>query len=357
MKNKALLLVLIFSVFFVTLSHSQDSDADKLYWKAISKMDNEGDYSGAIKLLDEAIKLEPKNIDFQYEKAYAYFKWEDYKSAAKILEKLVKSADATPLCFQLLGNTYNHLGEKGKSDEIYMKGIEKFPDAGVLYTGQGLKALNEKEYDKALEWFEKGMVMDPGYRSDYYYASLLFAGSTETVWSVLYGEIFCNLEPKGNRFDLMSKVLYGVYDTCIVFKDSSIEVNFTKNATISMDDLKDLKLPFANTVFEMNYLLSLIGEEEMSIATLNRVRAKFIELYISKKQNVEFPNVLFDYQKKLIDLDYFESYNYWLFYNGNQAEADKWISQNKEKYDQFKEWFAKNPLELSKEKMFYRLQY
>jgi len=357
MKRSILFVVFILSFFLVTVGYSQDSEADKLCKEAVSKMDNEQDFPGAIALLNQAIKLEPKNLSFQYEKAFAYHKMGDYNNSVKILEKLVKSSAAEPLYFQLLGNSYNRLGEADKSDEIYQKGIKKFPDAGILYSGKGLVEFNMERYEEALGWFEKGIEMDPNYRSNYYFSSILFAGSTETVWSVLYGEIFCNLEPEGKRYDYMSKALFDTYDTCITFKDSSIAVSFTKNITISIDDIQNFKLPFANTAFEMNLMLSLVGETEISIATLSATRTKFIGMYYSNKQNIEYPNILFEYHKKLIDAGFFDCYNYWLFYEGNKAEADAWLSQHKEKYAQFAKWFAQNPLELSSNSKFYRMQY
>jgi tetratricopeptide (TPR) repeat protein len=357
MKNFICITALLLGILAADHALSQNTEADKLYREAVSKMDNENDYTGAIVLLDKAIKLEPKNLDYQYEKAYAYHRQGDFKSAANILEKLVKASKAQPLYFQLLGNTYNRMEENEKSDEIYQKGLKKFPDAGVLYAGRGIIDFNHKDYSNAVNWFEKGIEMAPDYKSDYFYAAILYKGSTETVWSVLYGEIFCNLDRSGKRFEIMSAALYETYDTCITFKDSSIAVSFTRNATITLDNLKNLKLPFANTVFEMNFLLNLVGEKEMSIATLNRVREKFIKMYYSKKQNIEYPNILFDYHKKLIDANYFDCYNYWLYYYGHKDEADTWISRNKERYDQFTTWFEKNPLEVSKEHRFYRAQY
>lgn len=349
-------MVIVLSLIFNYLSYSQNSKADELYKKAISKMDDEKDFKGAIKLLDEAIKLDPKNLDLKYEKAYAYFQMEDYKNAAKLLEQLVKSDDAKPVYYQLLGNSYNHLDESDKSNKIYEKGIERFPNSGVLYAGMGMKELNIKEYDKALEWFEKGIEKGPTHASNYYYAALLFSSSTETVWAVLYGEIFMNIERTTNRTEKMSKNLFDDYTKSITFKDSSIAVNFTKNV-IQLNDINDLKLPFASIVFETDYLMGLVGEKEISIASLIRVRKRFIDTYFANKQNEKYPNILFDFHKKLIDKGYFECYNYWLFYFGNTIEADKWLESNKTKFDEFIEWFTNNPMEISKDKKFYRTQY
>lgn len=344
-------------MLFIASGFAQNEEADKLYQEAIAKMDSENDFKGAIVLLDKALKLDPKNTDYQYEKAYAWYHLEEFKTAAKLLEKVINAPTAGPVYYQLLANCYNRMDEVEKSAKIYQKGLEKFPDAGLLYSGQGINNYNRKDYDGAITWFEKGIENAPDFPSNYYYAASLYAGSTETVWAVLYGELFSNIERTTNRTEKMSKLLFDVYASSITFKDSSIAVSFTKNATINISELDNFKLPFANSVFEMNYLLSLIGEKEINIATLNRIRTQFIELYYSKDQSKNYPNVLFAFHKSLIDKNYFDCYNYWLFYYGNESEADAWITDNKDRFEAFVKWFADNPLELSKDKRFYRFQY
>ncbi|MEI6767269.1 MAG: CDC27 family protein [Bacteroidota bacterium] len=355
MKNKLLFGFLVLSMLFASAGYAQK--ADELYKQAIAIMDSANDFKGAIVLLDKAIKLEPKNSDYQYEKAYAYYHLEEYKTAAKLLEKIMDAPASGPVYYQLLANAYNKLEEVDKSDKTYEKGLEKYPYAGLLYSGQGINKYNRKEYDAAVTWFEKGIENAPAFPSNYFYAASLYAGSSETVWAVMYGELFCNIERTSGRTEKMSKLLYDTYSKSITFKDSSIAVSFTQNATISINDLNDFKLPFANSVFEMNYLLSLVGEKEINLATLNRIRTKFIEMYFSKDQSKNYPNVLFDFHKQLISKNYFDCYNYWLFYYGNESEADAWITNNKDRFEQFLKWFSDNPLDLSKDKQFYRFQY
>lgn len=358
MKTIKLIFPLILCLGFYLNSYSQNPEADKLYKQALSKMDNEKDYNGAIKLLEDALKISPDNDDYKYEQALSYFLLGEFKSSIKILEKIIDSPNATPLYYQLLGNSYNRLNDIDKSNKIYQKGFDKFSNAGLLYTGQGINKFNRKEYNEALSWFEKGIEKDPNYASNYFYSSMLFSESTEKVWAVLYGEIGRIVEQKSPRSEKMGKSLYDIYKDGITIKDSTIGVSFTKTATISMDNLKSGNiLPFANIVFEMDLLLSIIGEKQVSIEMLDRTRKKFIELYFSKNQSKDYPNILFEYHKKLIGLNYFDCYNYWLFYGGNPTEADAWIAKNKTRYDEFLTWFAKNPMELSKDKKFYRLQY
>ena len=124
-------------------------------------------------------------------------------------------------------------------------------------------------------------------------------------------------------------------------------------------DGEDIKLPFSMP-YEMTMVLAItseLEEKDLGIYSFNNIRTSFINNWYENKRNIEYPNVLFDWHKKLIDLGYFESYNYWLLMKGNEDEFDKWVTNNKEKFDEFIEWFTNNPLTIDNQNNFKRLQY
>jgi len=102
---------------------------------------------------------------------------------------------------------------------------------------------------------------------------------------------------------------------------------------------------------------SVMEKKEIGIKSLHKIRTSFINNWFENKRNVNYPNILFEWHKKLIDLDYFEAYNYWLFMKGNEKEFIKWSEKNKVKFDKFIEWFSPNPLIINKKNNFQRLQY
>lgn len=115
------------------IAYSQDSkeEARQKGQKAIALMDDEHKYNAAIKLLEEAGRLDPKNIDYPYEIAYAYSAKADYKKACGVLEKLLTHPDVHGQVYQFLGNTYDRLGHKDKAATTYETGLRKFPETGV----------------------------------------------------------------------------------------------------------------------------------------------------------------------------------------------------------------------------------
>ena len=347
-------LATIILVAFAQIANCQNnrSQALEMAREAISLMDN-GKLDESIKLLEKAQKLDPDNILFPYEIAYANYLKENYQNAIKILEKLTKRKDVTDLVFQLLGNSYSMSGNKKKALATYDLGLKKFPNAGKLYLEKGTIYYMQKDYNKAISLYEKGIEVEPTFPSNYYRATLLYCNSTEEVWGMIYGEIFMNLERGNKRTEEISKLLFDTYKSEITFEDeNSIAVSFSKNLVIT--DIN--KLPFG-IIYEPTLMLALVGEKSIDINSLDRIRTNFLNLYYEQKHNTNYPNVLFDYQKQIEKAGHLEAYNHWLLMKGDEDGFDAWLSENEEKWDKFIEWFSANPLKLSSKNKFYRNQY
>src|SRR5690349_18117026 len=75
--------------------------------RALRLMDEEQKYDDAIRLLQEAEKLDPERIEYPYEIAYAYYAQQQYDKAVSQLMPLKTRPDAHARVFQLLGNSYD----------------------------------------------------------------------------------------------------------------------------------------------------------------------------------------------------------------------------------------------------------
>jgi tetratricopeptide (TPR) repeat protein len=330
--------------------------------KAIELMDN-GSPDESIILLEEAKKLDPDTYLYDYEIGYAYTDKKDYPKALEIYKKIIKYKDANDQCYQMLGNSYDYNNDPKSALKTYDKGLKKFPNSGRLYLEKGNVYLNQKKYSEALPFYEQGIKIDPAFPSNYYRATLLLCNSDEEVWGMIYGEIFLNLEPDTKRSEEISKLLFETYKSQIKFSsDTSFTVSFSKNANINMsiNDLKHIdnfKLPFGSMIYEPTLMLSIVGEKKTDLNSLDRIRTKFVANYYDKKYNLKYPNVLFDFQKKLIELGYFQSYNYWLLSSGDPDNFNLWIENNKESWDKFVGWFNSARLSISQDNKFSRDQY
>ncbi len=353
-------LVLVFCLGQLVNAQSNAESALAKAREAVELMDN-GKYDESIKLLEEAQVLDPGRFDYPYELAYAYYLKEDYKQAIKILEKNIDHKDVTEQLFQLLGNSYDILGKTDKAFKSYDAGLERFPNSGVILLEKGNVFWNKKEYEKALPFYEKGIKLDPEFPSNYYRAALIYCNSTEEVWGMIYGELFMNLERNSKRTAEISKLLYDTYKSEITFtSDTTLSVSFSKNATIEIDpggnpDLS--KLPYGIGVYEPTLILSIISIKSLDINSLDVVRSNFLENYISRGFDKTYPNLLFEFQKKVKDAGHLESYNHWILMKGDEEGFDKWYTDNTTKWENFVAWFTDNGIVVDENHRFYRQQY
>ena len=328
--------------------------------EAIKLMDN-GQVDESIKLLEEAQKLDPDRFDYSYEIAYAHYLKEDYKGAIKILEKHINHKDVTERLFQLLGNSYDVIGKTDKAFASYDAGLKKFPNSGIIHLEKGNVHWNKKEYGKALPYYEKGIEVDPQFSSNYYRAARIYCGSTEEVWGMIYGEIFMNLERNSKRTAEISELLYDTYKSEIKFtSDTSFSVSFSQNVSINANNLKDpskMKLPFGIGIYEPTLMFSILGEKAINMETLNKIRSIFIDNYFKNGHDKTYPNVLFNYQKRVKESEHIEAYNHWILMKGDEDEFEKWYSENEEKWNNFIKWFTDNELKIDEKNKFFREQY
>jgi tetratricopeptide (TPR) repeat protein len=323
-------------------------------------MDN-GKVDESIKLLEEAQKLDPDNINYPYELGYAYYAKENYKKASKYLESILKHKDINDRVYQLLGNSYDNLGKGNKAIETYEAGLKLFPNSGNLYLEMGVMQMGKKDYNKALYYYEKGIEVAPRFPSNYYWAAMIYCNSSEEVWGMIYGEIFMNLERNSKRTAEISKLLYDTYKSEIkLTNDTLFSVSFSKNASINFGDLTDpskMRLPFGVGVYEPTLMFSILSANTIDISSLDHIRSTFIDNYFTNGHGKTYPNVLFSYQKEVKEAGHIEAYNHWILMKGDEDGFGKWQADNKEKWDNFVKWFTDNRLDIDDTNKFYSGQY
>lgn len=342
-------------------------EANEYVLEAIKLMDNE-EPDKAIQLIEKALKLVPNHPTYLYEMGFAYYIKKDYKKAKNIFEDLTQSDDAEDLHFKMLGNSYDLLGKPEKAVDAYKKGLKKFPNSGKIYFELGIMSMAKENYEEAVEYWEKGIEVEPTHPSNYYWATKLFSGSNEKIWALLYGEVFMNLERNSKRTEEVSKILFEVYKTAITPKsDTAVSVDLTKKGvTITIKDPKDLEKRMSEgrlLPFEGNYVMalspaSIIIKEGTSLDAIYLMRKGLLDFWFNQfKNDKKYPNVLLDYQKQILEAGHFETYSYWLHSQGNEKEFEAWYSKNEQKFKDFGKWFNQNQLQLSPDYKLYRLQY
>jgi tetratricopeptide (TPR) repeat protein len=305
--------------FFLTGHTCFSQQADSLHRAARQFMRN-GDYPNAIIVLNNALKLDPDDLEIQKDLAFTYYLRRDYSSSIESGRKLIGRKDADEQCYQILGMAYKAIDEKKAADKMYKQGIKKFPGSGELYNEYG-ELLWVKQDPEAIRFWEKGIEVDPGYSSNYYNASKYYYYTYDKVWSLIYGELFINLESYSRRTPEIKSLLADAYKKL-----------FT--------DLKSPKSLSNKNSFAAAYL-TVMNDQAPSVnlgitpESLNILRSKFI-LEWFEKYGDKFPFRLFEYQRQLLKDGMFDAYNQWVFgASMGLASFQNWTTQHSDDYNRF----------------------
>ena len=365
MRSFCILFFLICSVFssnFLSCQTLQELAYEK--GKLAVELTDKGDFVKSLELLEQAQSLDPENYRFPYEIAYVYYLQKDYKKVIKLVSKLFTYKGIGDEVFVLWGNSYDNLKKQKKALEVYAKGLMKFPYSGKLYTEIGISYLRSNELQKSIESFVKGIELNPSYPSNYYWATKIFKNSINSGWALIYGEIFMNLEPGSSRTVEVSEMLNDIYVKHIgIINDSLVSVDlFDKSKALdemfrnySADStLKRLSFPL---VYELFMMTAAQGETKINEKSIMRMRTKFVKYYFKKNYDKLFPNVLFNFQKKVMDAGLWDVYNTFIILQSKKEKFELWLEQNKTQWDEFVDWYNANSMKLNLGYRFYHNQY
>ena len=307
------------TIFFGFVQNSFAQTASELQATARSFM-QQGDYANAVLVLNRATQLEPKNIDLTKDLAMGYYMQKDNNKALELIKPLLDREDADDQCYQIAGIIYQQLDLTKDCEKLYRKGIKKFPVSGPLYNELGELLWAQKDYSAIRQW-EKGIEIDPNYSKNYYNACKFYYLTTDKVWSILYGEIFVNIEPMSARAPEIKTILLESYKK--LFTDTDI----TK-------EIKDNNKFTAAFIATMNKQSS-IAASGINSESLTMIRTRFI-LDWAHDYEAKFPFRLFDLQKQLLQEGMFDAYNQWIFGSvQNLASYQNWTLAHSTDYNDF----------------------
>jgi Tfp pilus assembly protein PilF len=308
--------------FFLTITiFAQPDDVKTMHENAKAFM-RSGEFDNAVVVLVRALNQDKDNLEMQKDLVMCYYLKRDYAKALDGVKALLDRNDADVVVYQLAGNVYKALEQPKDGERVYKKGLKKFPKSGPLYSEYGELLWAVKDYS-AIEQWEKGIQVDPACAGNYYNAALYYFYTKDKVWSLLYGEIFVNMESLTDRGAAMKQLLLKGYKEKL-FAEADLMKGEEKN-----------KNEFAKAFLQgMNKQASL-ANKGITIETLTMIRSRFILDWYSADAT-KFPFKLFDFQRQLLQEGMFEAYNQWLFGPVEDLAAyDSWTKTHTEQYTAF----------------------
>ena len=307
--------------FIVILSHVVFAQTSAELHETGKTFMRQGDYPNAIMVLSRSLEQDPQNLAISKDLAMSYFYQRDNIKGIEFIKTLTDREDADDQVFQIAGMIYRQAGNGKEGEQVYKKGLKKFPDSGPLYNELGLLQAADKN-NAAIETWEKGIKKDPAYSRNYYNAARYYFFTPDKIWSILYGEIFVNMEPTGNKTPEIKQLLIDSYKKLLA------DPNLDKTAA-------------EGNKFEKNYLQTInkqraVVSEVVNTGTLSMLRTRFILEWFAIAKMPSFR--LFEYHKELLKEGMFEAYNQWLFGAAENLSAyESWINAHSTENQAFTE--------------------
>jgi len=299
----------------------QTEDTKTMHENAKTFM-RQGDFDNAIVILTRALQMDKNNLAMQKDLVMSYYYKSDYEKALAGVKTMLDRDDADVVTFQIAGNVYKALEEVKECDKVYKKGLKKFPNSGPLYSEYGELLWAKKDFS-AIEQWEKGIQVDPAYSGNYYNAARFYFYTKDKVWSLVYGEIFVNMESMSERGAAMKRLLLDGY-----------KEKLFANANLMADQDKN-KNEFSKSFLDCMSKQSSLANHGLTTETLTMIRSRFILEWFDKYAS-RFPHKLFEYQRQLLQEGMFSAYNQWLFgVVENLANYDNWTKTHDEEYKSF----------------------
>lgn len=306
----------ILLTFSIAVSYCQD--AAQLHETGRSFM-IQGDYANAIIILNKALSLQPSNIDIAKDLSLNYYFSNNTKKAMETIKPLLDREDADDKCYQIAGDILLANDDPKECEKLYKKGIKKFPTSGSLYNELGKLMWAQKNYE-AIKMWEKGIEVAPSFSKNYFNASKYYYFSTDKVWSIIYGEIFLNMEPMSTSSPEIKNILLDSYKK--LFVDADVEKNKNDNNLFVQ--------AFLQTVFKQSSVIS----SGINTESLIMLRTRFVLDWFNDF-GTKFPYRLFDWQKQLLQEGVFEAYNQWIFTVANNLPAyQNWTTTHSSEYEE-----------------------
>lgn len=311
MKKIYLLMIMVCSQ---TILFAQD--VKQLYASAREFM-HKGDYPNAILILNRALVISPGNLEIAKDLALNYYYSNDFNKCLEVLKPLLDRSDVDDQCFQIAGDAYWAMKDVKETENMYRRGIKKLPTSGPLYDELGKVLWEQGDFSAIKEW-EKGIENDPGFAGNYYNASKYYYLTLDKVWSLIYGEIFINIDPKSSFTPEIKNILLEGYKK--LFAEANLEKNNKEKNGFATAYLKTMNK-------QSSLVLSGINTE-----TLIKIRTRFI-LEWDASYASRFPFHLFQIHKQYIQEGLFEAYNQWVFATAQNLPAyQNWTNTHTKEY-------------------------
>jgi tetratricopeptide (TPR) repeat protein len=311
----------VLSVFMVAFSVCGFAQNAEEIIKSARDFSMKGDIENAILVLKSGMEKYPDNTDIRQELAIVYYTAQRNPQALETLKPLLENPKAEETVFQIAGLIYRSSQLPKEAEKIYKSGLKLYPKSGMLHNEYGqLMEIMEPGRGEGIKLWEKGIELDPGFAGNYYNASRYYSMLNNSVWAILYGEMFVNLDSYSSRSIEVKNMLFQFYKKIFAYGFGNLNE----------------KNPFEKAVSDCLIKQKAIATAGLNPETLSAIRARFILDWFHNPLSEKYPFRLFERHQQMLREGMFDAYNQWLFGGAsNIAAFQSWTKTHNEEYQAF----------------------
>ncbi len=168
----------------------------EIYYKMGMEFQHAENYQQAIRYLKKSLKLDPKNVELQYEIAWCYEILNDYDSCIEFYKHIIDHSPYSMHAWYNLGCIYNKL-------ELYEKAIDAFDFALAIsndwpdvYFNKGNALTGLEKYREALENYNIVLTLESPTEIVYYYIGECYENLLEFDLAIEYYKKALLIDPE-----------------------------------------------------------------------------------------------------------------------------------------------------------------
>ncbi|WP_162055554.1 tetratricopeptide repeat protein [Pontibacter pamirensis] len=338
---KKLLCSLLFCLAIAVTSQAQSStDVVDIIEEGI-RLYEEGNYKAAIEQHKEALKLDAKNPEANYELALTYFALKDMPNAIAYSNAVIKTRVAEPeLRAQAHVNKGSALDVSGKPEKAikeYYRAIKLAPRHHLAYYNLGLTHYNQKNYKEAEQYLTKALQFNQGHGSSHLLLAYIKQAQKQRVQSLLALYNFLLLEPASERAPAAYELLQQMQQEG-VSKGNGNAINIT----VSADKLVDNPFSAAELMVSMTQASHSIEAQE--VKTPEQLFYENTESFFNilgelreEKQDFWWSYYVEFFHEMALDKNV-ETFSYYISQSKSPASLN-WLQKHPEKVEQLTSWY------------------
>src|SRR5690606_8562444 len=205
---------LVLFIFFSVKNYAQviwsNPEAESAYKDGKTKL-SQGEFPAAIVAFRQALVLEPRVNVTRIGLAEAQMLNGANADAIATLQPLFDQHIADEHSYIISAMAHKETEGLKKAIKVLDDGLDQYPSSGVIRYELGTFYIEKGDAEAALKTWVKGINMNPNFHPNYYEAAYSYTYTIRPVWSILYTEVFLNVENQTLRAADTRKILTDAY--------------------------------------------------------------------------------------------------------------------------------------------------